>query len=199
MSVDDLYLDSAEYQFVVPVSIRNGPTPPPARCSKQSLMRRAQLSRLNEKFVNSQKYQTRPVGRAYKSKLRPNGDNLVSAAGNSATRVPVWLPVELRDRFEWCPLLGDGNFAVVHECIHKSTGKTYAVKVIDKRKCRNKEQIIDNEVRLLSRVRHDYVVQLHDSISLKDLHCCILSYLANSYGIRYCGVVVCVRLLLYVL
>uniref|UniRef100_A0A5S6QSR7 non-specific serine/threonine protein kinase n=1 Tax=Trichuris muris TaxID=70415 RepID=A0A5S6QSR7_TRIMR len=176
MSVDDLYLDSAEYQFVVPARIRNGPTPPPARCSKLSPMRRAQLSRLNEKFVNSQKYQNRPVGRAYKTKLRPNGDYLVSAVGNSATRVPVWLPVELRDRFEWGPLLGDGNFAVVHECIHKSTGKTYAVKVIDKRKCRNKEHIIDNEVRLLSRVRHDYVVQLHDSISLKDLHLLVLEF-----------------------
>ncbi|KFD49983.1 hypothetical protein M513_09197 [Trichuris suis] len=190
MSIDDLYLDSAEYQFVMPARLRNG-APPSSRCSKLSPMRRAQLSRLNEKFVNnhenaiparnvqSQKYQNRPVGRAYKTKvmvcmLRPNGDYLVSHAGNSG--VPAWLPVELRDRFEWGPLLGDGNFAVVHECIHKSTGKTYAVKVIDKRKCRNKEQIIENEVRLLSRVRHEYVVQLHDSISLKDLHLLVLEF-----------------------
>ncbi|CDW56874.1 DUF3543 and Mod r and Pkinase and DUF1712 and DCX domain containing protein [Trichuris trichiura] len=194
MSIDDLYLDSAEYQFVMPARLRNGGPPPSSRCSKLSPMRRAQLSRLNEKFVNSQKYQNRPVGRAYKTKvmlgtvtychvvlivvvqLRPNGDYLVSHAGNSGAGVPAWLPVELRDRFEWGPLLGDGNFAVVHECVHKSTGKTYAVKVIDKRKCRNKEQIIENEVRLLSRVRHEYVVQLHDSISLKDLHLLVLEF-----------------------
>lgn len=35
-------------------------------------------------------------------------------------------------------MLGDGNFAVVRECVEHSTGREYALKIINKGKCRGK-------------------------------------------------------------
>lgn len=35
-------------------------------------------------------------------------------------------------------MIGDGNFAVVHECVEHSTGRAYALKIINKGKCRGK-------------------------------------------------------------
>ncbi|XP_064481421.1 serine/threonine-protein kinase DCLK1-like [Ornithodoros turicata] len=57
-------------------------------------------------------------------------------------------------------MIGDGNFARVHECIQKSTGVAYALKIIDKNKCKGKEQMIANEVAILRQVKHPNIVQL---------------------------------------
>lgn len=43
-------------------------------------------------------------------------------------------------------LTGDGNFAVVRICKDKSSGKEYALKVIDKAKCKGKEYYVEAEV-----------------------------------------------------
>lgn len=41
---------------------------------------------------------------------------------------------------------GDGNFAVVRICKDKTSGKEYALKVIDKAKCKGKEHYVEAEV-----------------------------------------------------
>ncbi|KFQ26533.1 Serine/threonine-protein kinase DCLK2, partial [Mesitornis unicolor] len=57
-------------------------------------------------------------------------------------------------------VIGDGNFAVVKECIERSTGKEFALKIIDKAKCCGKEHLIENEVCILRRVKHPNIIML---------------------------------------
>ena len=42
----------------------------------------------------------------------------------------------------------------------RSSGAEHALKAIDKSKCRGKEQMIENEVSILRRVRHPNIIQL---------------------------------------
>jgi len=44
--------------------------------------------------------------------------------------------------------------------IIRSTGAEYALKVIDKSKCRGKEHMIESEVSILRRIHHPNIVQL---------------------------------------
>lgn len=44
-------------------------------------------------------------------------------------------------------LTGDGNFAVVRICKDKTTAKEYALKIIDKAKCKGKEHYVEAEVK----------------------------------------------------
>uniref|UniRef100_A0A3Q2PPZ0 non-specific serine/threonine protein kinase n=1 Tax=Fundulus heteroclitus TaxID=8078 RepID=A0A3Q2PPZ0_FUNHE len=57
-------------------------------------------------------------------------------------------------------VIGDGNFAVVKECVERATGQEYALKIIDKARCCGKEHLIENEVAVLRRVRHPSIIQL---------------------------------------
>ncbi|XP_077355850.1 serine/threonine-protein kinase DCLK2-like isoform X2 [Festucalex cinctus] len=57
-------------------------------------------------------------------------------------------------------VIGDGNFAVVKECVERSTGQEFALKIIDKARCCGKEHLIENEVAVLRRVRHPSIIQL---------------------------------------
>lgn len=48
------------------------------------------------------------------------------------------MPPYISDRYKVGRMLGDGNFAVVRECVEHSTGREYALKIINKGKCRGK-------------------------------------------------------------
>lgn len=48
------------------------------------------------------------------------------------------IPISIAERYKVGRTLGDGNFAVVRECVERSTGREYALKVISKNKCRGK-------------------------------------------------------------
>uniref|UniRef100_A0A672P4R8 Serine/threonine-protein kinase DCLK2 n=1 Tax=Sinocyclocheilus grahami TaxID=75366 RepID=A0A672P4R8_SINGR len=69
-------------------------------------------------------------------------------------------PSSISDRYKVGRMIGDGNFAVVHECVEHSTGRAYALKIINKGKCRGKEHMIQNEVAILRRVKHPNIVLL---------------------------------------
>ncbi|XP_016297878.1 serine/threonine-protein kinase DCLK2-like isoform X3 [Sinocyclocheilus anshuiensis] len=64
------------------------------------------------------------------------------------------------DKYKIGKVIGDGNFAVVKECVERSTGKEFALKIIDKNKCRGKEHLIESEVAVLRRVKHPNIIML---------------------------------------
>uniref|UniRef100_A0A3Q3IJQ0 non-specific serine/threonine protein kinase n=1 Tax=Monopterus albus TaxID=43700 RepID=A0A3Q3IJQ0_MONAL len=66
----------------------------------------------------------------------------------------------INDKYKVGKVIGDGNFAVVKECVERSTGQEYALKIIDKARCSGKEHLIENEVAVLRRVRHPSIIQL---------------------------------------
>jgi len=47
-------------------------------------------------------------------------------------------PKQVSERYEVGEAIGDGNFAVVHECVERMTGSKFALKIIDKTKCLGK-------------------------------------------------------------
>ncbi|XP_074485526.1 serine/threonine-protein kinase DCLK2 isoform X1 [Sebastes fasciatus] len=61
-------------------------------------------------------------------------------------------------------VIGDGNFAVVKECVERSTGKEFALKIIDKAKCSGKEHLIENEVAVLRKVKHPNIIMLIEEV-----------------------------------
>uniref|UniRef100_UPI0037E79202 serine/threonine-protein kinase DCLK1-like isoform X2 n=1 Tax=Semicossyphus pulcher TaxID=241346 RepID=UPI0037E79202 len=70
------------------------------------------------------------------------------------------IPASIAERYKVGRTLGDGNFAVVRECVERSTGREYALKIISKEKCRGKEHMIQSEVSILRRVKHPNIVLL---------------------------------------
>uniref|UniRef100_A0A3Q2V4C5 Serine/threonine-protein kinase DCLK2 n=1 Tax=Haplochromis burtoni TaxID=8153 RepID=A0A3Q2V4C5_HAPBU len=88
-----------------------------------------------------------------------DGDGLVPEAEVLVNEVPA-VPSYISDRYKVGRMLGDGNFAVVRECTEHSTGREYALKIINKGKCRGKEHMIQNEVAILRRVKHPNIVLL---------------------------------------
>ncbi|XP_039526365.1 serine/threonine-protein kinase DCLK1b isoform X1 [Pimephales promelas] len=70
------------------------------------------------------------------------------------------VPASIAERYKVGRMIGDGNFAVVRECMERSTGRDYALKIINKSKCRGKEHMIQNEVSILRRVKHPNIVLL---------------------------------------
>ncbi|PWA22623.1 hypothetical protein CCH79_00002319, partial [Gambusia affinis] len=74
------------------------------------------------------------------------------------------VPSYISDCYRVGRMLGDGNFAVVRECVELSTGREYALKIINKGKCRGKEHMIQNEVAILRRVKHPNIVLLIEEV-----------------------------------
>ncbi|XP_018335068.1 serine/threonine-protein kinase GL21140 [Agrilus planipennis] len=70
------------------------------------------------------------------------------------------LPLSIKDKYSVGRIIGDGNFAVVRQCFNKETNKIYALKIIDKSKCRGKEDMIDNEVKIMKKLNHPNIMSL---------------------------------------
>ncbi|XP_033100174.1 serine/threonine-protein kinase DCLK1-like [Anneissia japonica] len=72
------------------------------------------------------------------------------------------IPPGLIEKYKIGRVIGDGNFAVVKECTDRSTGEEFALKIIDKKKCKGKEKMIESEVSVLRDVKHPNIIQLLD-------------------------------------
>ncbi|OWR48447.1 Calcium/calmodulin-dependent protein kinase type 1 [Danaus plexippus plexippus] len=80
--------------------------------------------------------------------------------GEAALALAALLPHPLRLKYNVGKIIGDGNFAVVRICKDKTTGKEYALKVIDKAKCKGKEHYVEAEVRVMRKLCHPRIVSL---------------------------------------
>ena len=64
------------------------------------------------------------------------------------------------------PRLGHGSFATVRSAINRSTGKTYAVKIVHRSKFRTSgsmsKEMFMREVSILERLKHRNIVELEE-------------------------------------
>uniref|UniRef100_A0A1I7Z9H1 non-specific serine/threonine protein kinase n=1 Tax=Steinernema glaseri TaxID=37863 RepID=A0A1I7Z9H1_9BILA len=72
------------------------------------------------------------------------------------------LPLLLSDRMEIIRLLGDGNTALVYEVIWRETSEHKALKVISRENTIGKEKLIDAELRIMQKIRHNCIVDMYD-------------------------------------
>lgn len=62
---------------------------------------------------------------------------------------------------QWFSFIFRGTFSVVKLALHKSSGKAYAIKIIDKQKfCRDEksQEQIKREIQILSKISHPNIV-----------------------------------------
>ncbi|RKO99416.1 hypothetical protein CXG81DRAFT_30214 [Caulochytrium protostelioides] len=69
---------------------------------------------------------------------------------------------DLASKYDIGDTLGVGAFSEVKLATNKHTGERYAIKIIDRAKCKGKESMIDTEIKILQQVRHDNIIQLHE-------------------------------------
>ncbi|XP_058040212.1 serine/threonine-protein kinase DCLK3 isoform X2 [Ahaetulla prasina] len=67
---------------------------------------------------------------------------------------------DMENCYEIGRTIGDGNFAVVMECHHRSTNQIYAMKIIDKSKLKGKEDMLENEILIIKSLSHPNIVSL---------------------------------------
>merc|ERR1719187_2522447 len=77
------------------------------------------------------------------------------AAKEASTRTPT-----VEDKYELKDVLGTGAFSQVRLAESKEDGKMYAIKIIDKKALKGKEDSLENEIRVLRRLVHPNIVQL---------------------------------------
>jgi doublecortin-like kinase 1/2 len=72
----------------------------------------------------------------------------------------IILPLSLRQKYVVGRMIGDGNFAVVRLCKSTNSEEEFALKIIDKSKCKGKEDMIENEVKILRQISHPNIMSL---------------------------------------
>lgn len=84
------------------------------------------------------------------------------------------VPASITERYRVGRMIGDGNFAVVRECVERSTGREYALKIINKGKCRGKVRDADRNIQPGNVSRYAPVVirlnLVHDTILASQLN-----------------------------
>ncbi|XP_050665348.1 serine/threonine-protein kinase GA29083 [Leptidea sinapis] len=83
-----------------------------------------------------------------------------AAGDNEQSPLANLLPQPLRLKYNVGKIIGDGNFAVVRICKDRTSGKDYALKIIDKAKCKGKEHYVEAEVRVMRKLCHPRIVSL---------------------------------------
>ncbi|KAJ3104205.1 calcium calmodulin-dependent protein kinase type 1G [Phlyctochytrium planicorne] len=74
---------------------------------------------------------------------------------------------QLLAKYDLAETLGTGAFSEVKVAIDRSTGNRYAIKIVDKSKCKGKESMIETEVSILMKVRHENIIRLHEMYEIE--------------------------------
>jgi calcium/calmodulin-dependent protein kinase I len=75
---------------------------------------------------------------------------------------------EIEKYYEIKEVIGKGAFSVVKKCVHKKTGKEYAVKVVFKKRAADKKDMIETEVNIFKQVDHPNVIKMHEMFDTKN-------------------------------
>ncbi|KAL5267775.1 hypothetical protein ACHWQZ_G004727 [Mnemiopsis leidyi] len=67
---------------------------------------------------------------------------------------------KISKKYELKEVLGSGAFSEVCLAVHKETGKKFAVKCIDKKSLKGKEDSLENEIAVLKRANHPNIVKM---------------------------------------
>ncbi|KAF6724489.1 Serine/threonine-protein kinase DCLK2 [Oryzias melastigma] len=134
-----------------PVSA-NETAQPSGKCPRSSPSPTSPGSRRNLKMSPRRASSTDVNGEAEQP---DDDDDDVEVNGNRSVSSSI-----INEKYKVGKVIGDGNFAVVKECVERATGQEFALKIIDKARCCGKEHLIENEVAVLRRVRHPSIIQL---------------------------------------
>lgn len=105
----------------------------------------------------------------------PEADSILGDCGIE----PGDLPDKIQSDYALGPIIGDGNFAVVLKIKSRATGKDYALKIIDKSKCKGKEHYIDAEVRVMKKLTHPHIMSLVLDVDTKANMFLVLEYVSG--------------------
>ncbi|CAG8583015.1 6955_t:CDS:2 [Acaulospora morrowiae] len=83
-------------------------------------------------------------------------------------REDVQIPYNFEKRYRILKVIGTGSFAIVKECVDKTTGKSYALKIISKKSIKGKEQMLATEQKILEKIHHPNLVTLVDFFETKE-------------------------------
>lgn len=92
-------------------------------------------------------------------------------------------------------ILGEGRFAVVRAATHRTSGKEYALKVINRAKVFGREDIVENELKILRSVNHPNIIKLIEDFETCDEITLVTELLQVTHAYYVCA---CVRVWGYV-
>jgi tRNA A-37 threonylcarbamoyl transferase component Bud32 len=86
--------------------------------------------------------------------------------------------VKIEDLYDFSDIIGRGGFGVVKKCIEKETGKEYAVKIINKKKLKEKDfDLIIKERNFMSLIKHPNIVSIINDFEDEDNLYFVMEYL----------------------
>lgn len=95
------------------------------------------------------------------------------------------LPFGIRENYDIGRIIGDGNFAIVLKIKHRVTSKAYALKIIDKSKCKGKEHYIDAEVRVMKKLDHPHIISLIMDVDQETNMYLVLEYVSGKVLLNF--------------
>lgn len=103
---------------------------------------------------------------------------------------------KLEDSYVKGSVLGEGRFAVVRSAKHRTTGKECALKIINKAKVFGREDIVENELRIMKSVNHPNIIKLIEDFENDDETVLVMELLqvilVNTFTSKYTHVCKCI-------
>jgi len=77
-------------------------------------------------------------------------------------------PRSLEDLYIKGNILGKGQFVVVRNAVHRTSGKEYALKSINRAKVFGREDIVENELKIMRSVNHSNIIKMIEDFESDD-------------------------------
>ncbi|XP_014217066.1 peripheral plasma membrane protein CASK isoform X2 [Copidosoma floridanum] len=88
------------------------------------------------------------------------------------------------DVYELCEIIGRGPFSVVRKCIHRQTGQTFAVKIVDVAKFTSSPGLstadLKREATICHMLKHPHIVELLETYSSEGMLYMVFEYMGGS-------------------